>query len=176
MIGYWAFTLLIALVAIERLIELRVSKRNLEWSFANGGVEFGRSHYPAMVALHVFLLAGSLVEVWVWQKPLVATLSWIMLGAVVAAQSLRWWCISSLGMRWNTLVVIVPGLPRVATGPYRFLRHPNYVAVVLEGIALPLVGFAWVTALIFTLLNVPLLYVRLRVENRALATLPSATM
>ena len=174
MSGSWAFTLLIALVAVERLVELRVSKRNLQWSFAHGGIEFGRSHYPFMVALHVFLLAGSLVEVWVWQKPLIAALSWTMLAVVVAAQALRWWCISTLGRRWNTLVVVVPGLPRVSGGPYRFLRHPNYVAVVIEGFALPLVGFAWVTALIFTLLNIPLLIVRLRVENRALATLPAS--
>jgi len=172
--GYWAFTLLIVLVAVERLVELRVSKRNLAWSFAQGGVEFGRSHYPFMVALHVFLLAGSLVEVWVWQKPLVAALSWTMLAVVVAAQGLRWWCITTLGKRWNTLVVIVPGLPRVTSGPYRFLSHPNYVAVVIEGIALPLVGFAWVTALVFTVLNLPLLYVRLRIENQALQTLPLA--
>lgn len=174
MTGYWAFTLLIVLVAVERLVELRVSKRNLAWSFAQGGVEFGRSHYPFMVALHVFLLAGSLVEVWVWQKPLVAALSWTMLAVVVAAQGLRWWCITTLGKRWNTLVVIVPGLPRVTSGPYRFLSHPNYVAVVIEGIALPLVGFAWVTALVFTVLNLPLLYVRLRIENQALQTLPLA--
>lgn len=172
MLGYWAFTLLIVLVAIERLIELRLSKRNLQWSFAHGGIEFGRSHYPVMVALHVFLLVGSLLEVWIWQKPLIAVLSWSMLAVVLLAQGLRWWCITTLGRRWNTLVVVVPGLPRVTSGPYRLLSHPNYVAVVIEGIALPLVGFAWVTAVIFTVLNVPLLMVRLRVENRALATLP----
>ena len=172
MLGYWAFTLLIVLVSIERLIELRVSKRNLQWSFARGGVEFGRSHYPFMVALHVFLLAGSLLEVWIWQKPLIAALSWAMLMVVLAAQGLRWWCISTLGRRWNTLVVVVPGLPPVTSGPYRFVRHPNYLAVVIEGLALPLVGFAWVTALIFTVLNIPLLMVRMRVENQALATLP----
>jgi len=171
-LGYWAFTLLIAAVAIERLLELRVSKRNLEWSFAHGGVEYGRSHYPFMVALHVFLLVGALIEVWVWQKPLIAALSWAMLVVVLGAQALRWWCIATLGRRWNTLVVVVPGLPRVTGGPYRFLNHPNYVAVIIEGVALPLVGFAWVTALIFTLLNIPLLLVRIRVENRALATLP----
>ncbi|MDO8732556.1 MAG: isoprenylcysteine carboxylmethyltransferase family protein [Actinomycetota bacterium] len=176
MIGYWAFTVLIVLVAIERVVELRVSKCNLDWSFAHGGIEFGRTHYPFMVVLHAFLLAGSLIEVWVWQKPLVAALSWSMFVVVIAAQGLRWWCIRTLGQRWNTLVVVIPGLPRVTAGPYRLISHPNYVAVVIEGIALPLVGFAWVTALIFTLLNLPLLYVRLRVENQALASLPAAAM
>lgn len=173
MAGYVAFTVLIALVAVERVIELAVSKRNLRWSREHGGVEFGHSHYPFMVALHAFLLIGALVEVWVWQRPLVPALSWTMLGLVVASQALRWWCIATLGRRWNTLVVIVPGMPRVTNGPYRWLSHPNYVAVVIEGIALPMVGFAWVTAVIFTVLNIPLLMTRLRVENEALATLPS---
>ena len=95
-----------------------------------------------------------------------------MLVLVVAAQALRWWCIVSLGPRWNTRVVIVPGLPRVTRGPYRWLAHPNYVAVVVEGFALPLVGSAWVTALCFTTLNAVLLTVRIRTENAALSLLP----
>jgi methyltransferase len=172
MTGYVLFTILVVLVALERLVELAVSKRNLRWSKEHGGVEYGHSHYPYMVALHVFLLVGCLVEVWVWQKPLIPALSIVMLVLVVASQALRWWCIATLGKRWNTLVVIVPGMPRVTGGPYRWMNHPNYVAVVIEGIALPMVGFAWVTALIFTLLNIPLLMVRLRVENAALAKLP----
>jgi methyltransferase len=170
--GFVAFTVLVALVAIERVVELVVSKRNLRWSRAHGGVEYGHSHYPYMVVLHVGLLVGCLVEVWVWQRPLIPALSLLMLVLVLASQALRWWCIATLGHRWNTLVVIVPGMPRVTGGPYRWLRHPNYVAVVVEGIALPMVGFAWVTAIVFTVLNAWLLTVRLRVENAALATLP----
>lgn len=172
MTGYVLFTVLVVLVALERLVELAVSKRNLRWSKEHGGVEYGHSHYPYMVALHVFLLVGCLIEVWVWQKPLIPALSIAMLVLVIASQALRWWCIATLGKRWNTLVVIVPGMPRVTGGPYRWLSHPNYVAVVIEGIALPMVGFAWVTALVFTILNIPLLAIRLRVENAALATLP----
>jgi methyltransferase len=175
MTGFVAFTILVVLVAGERVVELAVSKRNLRWSREHGGVEYGHAHYPFMVALHAFLLVGSLVEVWVWQRPLVPLLSWVMLALVIGSQALRWWCISTLGRRWNTLVVIVPGMPRVTGGPYRWLSHPNYVAVVIEGFALPMVGFAWVTAVTFTLLNIPLLLVRLRVENAALATLPTAT-
>jgi methyltransferase len=88
----------------------------------------------------------------------------------VASQGLRWWCIRTLGRRWNTRVVVVPGLPLVRSGPYRLIPHPNYVAVVVEGVALPLVHAAWVTALVFTVANAVLLSVRLRVENAALDT------
>jgi methyltransferase len=95
-----------------------------------------------------------------------------MLGLVLAAQALRWWCVTTLGPQWNTQVIVVPGLPLVTRGPYRFwwLRHPNYIAVAVEGAALPLVHSAWLTALVFTLLNVPLMVVRLRCENAALTT------
>jgi methyltransferase len=172
MSGFVAFTILIVLVAVERVVELLVSKRNLRWSRAHGGVEYGHSHYPYMVALHVFLLLGALIEVWVWQRPLIPALSIVMLVLVLASQGLRWWCIATLGRQWNTLVVVIPGMPRVTRGPYRWLSHPNYVAVVIEGFALPMVGFAWVTAIVFTVLNAWLLTVRLRVENAALASLP----
>ncbi|MFB4296241.1 isoprenylcysteine carboxylmethyltransferase family protein [Actinomadura sp. NTSP31] len=91
-----------------------------------------------------------------------------MLAVAVLAQGLRWWCIGTLREQWNTRVVIVPGLPLVDRGPYRRLRHPNYLAVIAEGVALPLVHTAWLTASIFTLANLGMLNVRLRVENAAL--------
>ena len=171
---YAAFTLLIVIVAIERIIELVISKRNLAWSFAQGGIEFGRSHYKYVVAIHVFLLGGSLVEVWLARPTLNPVLSGVMFALAIASQALRWWCIATLGKRWNTLVVIIPGVPVCKNGPYKWLRHPNYLAVVIEGFALPMVGFAWITALIFTILNAGVLTVRLRSENAALATLPIA--
>ncbi len=140
---------------------------------AQGGREYGRGHFPPMVVLHTGLLVGALAEVWVADRPFVPWLGWSMLGVVIAAQGLRWWCIGTLGKRWNTRIIIVPGLPLVGGGPYRFLRHPNYVAVVLEGVALPLVGAAWITAVVFTALNAALLTVRIRAENRALEMLPA---
>ena len=94
-----------------------------------------------------------------------------MLAVVLAAQVLRWWCITTLGHQWNTRVIVVPGAPRVTGGPYRLIPHPNYVAVVLEGIALPLVHSAWITALVFTALNAELLRTRIKAENGALASL-----
>ena len=168
------FVGLILLIGVERLVELVVSKRNVAWSLAKGGREVGAGHYPAMVALHTGLLVGCVVEVVVGDRPFLPWLGWPMLGIVLAAQSLRWWCITTLGRRWNTRIVIVPGLPLVRTGPYRWFTHPNYVAVVVEGFALPLVHTAWVTALAFTVLNAWLLVVRIRCENRALATVFAA--
>ncbi len=116
-----------------------------------------------------------LVEAWVRRPDVPPLLAWSMLGLVIASQALRWWCITTLGHRWNTRVIVVPGLPPVRTGPYRLLRHPNYVAVVVEGVALPLVHAAWLTALGFTIANAALLAVRLRVEDAALASLPERT-
>jgi methyltransferase len=168
------FTLLIAAVGLERLAELVVSKRNAAWSFARGGVESGQRHYLVMVVLHTGLLVGALVEVWLRRPVFLPALGWTMLALVLAAQALRWWCIATLGHQWNTRVIVVPGLPRVSDGPYRFMSHPNYVAVVIEGFALPLVHSAWITALVFTLCNAVLLSARIRVENRALSSLPAA--
>jgi methyltransferase len=169
------YVALVALTAVERLVELVVSARNARWAFARGGVELGRRHFPPMVALHTGLLVACVAEAWLLDRPFLPWLGWPMLVLVVASQVLRWWCVTSLGPRWNTRVIVVPGLPLVARGPYARWRHPNYVAVVVEGIALPLVHTSWVTALVFTLLNaVLLLAVRIPVEERALATVLDA--
>src|SRR3954454_16038910 len=144
------YTLLIALVTVERVAELVVSKRNLAWSRVRGGTEYGVGHYPAMVVLHTALLAGCLIEVAALHRPFIPAVGWPMLAVVVAAQGLRWWCITTLGHRWNTRVVVIPDAVRVTGGPYRFSSHPNYVAVVVEGIALPLVHTASITAVLFT--------------------------
>ncbi|AWB92129.1 isoprenylcysteine carboxyl methyltransferase family protein [Aeromicrobium chenweiae] len=169
-----AFTILVGLVALERVAEMIVSRRNAAWSFARGGIESGQRHFPVMVALHTVFLAGMLVEAW-WRRPDVpASLAWTMLVVVIGCQVGRWWCIWALGPHWNTRVIVVPGTPPVRRGPYRVLSHPNYVVVVVEGIALPMVHDAWITAVVFTVLNAALLTERLRVEKAALRTLPAA--
>lgn len=165
------FTVVVALVGVERLAELAVSLRNARWSLAQGGVEHGRRHYPPMVALHTGLLVGALVEAWVRRPAVPGWLAGSMFVLVVVSQALRWWCIATLGRQWNTRVIVVPGLSAVRSGPYRVLPHPNYVAVVVEGFALPMMHLAWVTAVVFTVLDALLLRVRIRVENRALAGL-----
>jgi methyltransferase len=104
-------------------------------------------------------------------RPFIPALGWPMLVVVLAAQGLRWWCITTLGHQWNTRVIVIPGAPRVTGGPYRLIPHPNYVAVAVEGIALPLVHSAWVTALVFTVLNAALLRTRVRIEDSGLMRL-----
>ncbi len=170
----WLFTGLVALVGLERLAELVVSNRNARWSLERGGVESGQRHYLFMVVLHTGLLVGAVVEVWVRRPGFIPALGYTALVLVICSQALRWWCIATLGRQWNTRVIVVPGLAVVRRGPYRILPHPNYVAVVIEGVALPLVHTAWITAVVFTVLNAALLTVRIRVENRALSDLAPA--
>ena len=165
------YLILIFAIGVERLAELVVAQRNLAWSRARGGVEIGAGHYPVMVVLHLALLVGCVVEVAVMHRPFIPALGWPMLALVIAAQGLRWWCITTLGRQWNTRVVVIPGAPRIDGGPYRWIPHPNYVAVAVEGFALAMVHTAWVTALAFTILNAALMRTRLSVENSALARL-----
>jgi len=173
MTSLMAFTVVVLLVALERLAEMVAPRRNAAWSFARGGVEHGRGHFPVMVLLHAALLVGMLIEAW-WRRPDVPpALAWSMLVVALVCQIGRWWCIASLGRHWNTRVIVVPGEPPVTRGPYRVLSHPNYVVVVVEGIALPLVHGCWITAVVFAVLNAALLRVRIRVEEDALRTLPA---
>lgn len=169
-----AFSILILLTGAERLGELIISTRNARWAFERGGIEFGARHFPAMVALHTGLLLSALAEVWLLQRPFIPLLGWPVLILALACQLGRYWVIWALGPQWNTRVIVVPGLGRVTRGPYRWswLKHPNYLIVVIEGIALPLVHTAWVTAILFTVLNaVLLLRFRIPTEDRALGTL-----
>ncbi|MGA4846147.1 isoprenylcysteine carboxyl methyltransferase family protein [Streptomyces sp. G5(2025)] len=162
------YTLLVLAVAAERVAELVVARRNAARTLTRGGVEHGRGHYPAMVVLHLGLLACCLLEPTLTGRPFLPALGWPMLALALLAQALRWWCITTLGPYWNTRVIVVPGARLVGAGPYRFLRHPNYVAVVVEIAALPLVHCAWLTAAVFTVANAVLLTVRIRCENTAL--------
>lgn len=164
----WWFTALVAAVGLERLAELTVARRNERWARRRGAVEAGRGHYRFIVALHSGLLVGALAEAWLAQRPFIPALGWTTFGMVIAAQAVRWWCIATLGRQWNTRILVVPGLPLVTRGPYRLVRHPNYVAVVVEGAALPLVHTAWITAAAFTVVNAGLLTIRITTENRAL--------
>ncbi len=165
----WLFTGLVGLIAVQRLLELGLARRSSRWLLARGGVEVGAGHYPWMVALHTCFLASCLAEVWLLGRPFVPSLAAAALLALGAASALRYWTVRALGERWTTRVIVVPGAPLVTSGPYRLLRHPNYVAVALEVAALPLVHGAWLTATFFSAANGVLLAHRIRTEDGALA-------
>jgi methyltransferase len=160
---------LLGVIAVERLAELVVSQRHAAALGRRGGVEYGQRHFPVMVTLHAGLLIGCVAEPLAARHPFIPALAWPMIAVVVAANTLRWWCIATLGPRWTARVIVLAGVPLVTNGPYRWFAHPNYVAVVVEGAALPLAGSAWITAAAFTAANAALLTVRLRCETRALA-------
>lgn len=157
-----------ALLALERGLELVLSRRNAARAFARGGVETGQRHYRVMVLFHSLFLLACVLEVLLLGRPFPGTLGWAALAGAVGAQGLRYWAIATLGERWNSRIIVVPGLAPVTGGPYRWLRHPNYVAVVLELLCVPLIHGAWMTALGFTLGNALLLFVRIRAEEKAL--------
>jgi methyltransferase len=160
---------LVGAAVAMRLIELAVARRNAAWLLARGGVEHGRRHYPWMVVLHIGLLAGCVVEPIAAGRGFAAARFTVGVTAVAAAQALRWWTVATLGRRWTTRVIVVPGLPLVSGGPFRYLRHPNYLAVAIEVAALPLAVGAFITAALGTALNgVLLLAVRIPCEERAL--------
>jgi methyltransferase len=162
------YYLLILAIGIERLVELVVARRNARWSIAHGGTEFGRGHYPAIVVMHCLLLVSCVAEVATLHRPFLPWLGWPMLAVVAASTAIRWWCVAVLGKRWNPRLIVIPDAPLVDRGPYRWLHHPNYTAVVCEVAALPLVHSAWLTAVVFSIANALVLNVRIRAENSAL--------
>ena len=167
------YVALIIATGAERIVELFVSRRNAILAFERGGREYGQRHFPWMVALHTGLLLACIGEVVLLDRPFIPVLGWPMLAVALLCQAGRYWVISSLGPQWNTRVIVVPGAGRITSrGLYRFFSHPNYVIVAVEGVALPLVHTAWVTAIAFTVLNaVLLLGFRIPTENRALREL-----
>jgi methyltransferase len=157
---------LLGLDGFSRLGELMLSRRRA----ARGGRQAAARSYPAMVALHVALFGAPLAERALARRRARAPLPWV--GVLAGATALRWWCIGTLGEAWNVRAVVPPGLRPVTAGPYRFVRHPNYVAVALEFLALPMAGGAWVSALTLSALNGLVLWHRIREEERLLAAVP----
>jgi methyltransferase len=159
-----ALAIIVGWLAAQRLVELALALRNTRALLARGATEAGRGHYPLFVLLHAAWLAALLLLV-----PRDAPVSWGWLGLLILLQALRLWIIRSLGSYWTTRVITLPGAPLVRRGPYRFLRHPNYVVVALELAVAPLVFGAWQISLLFSALNLALLAWRIRVEEQTLA-------
>jgi methyltransferase len=154
---------LVAFLIVQRLAELGLAQRNTARLRAQGGVEFGAAHYPLMVALHAFWLLG------LWMLGHDRSVDPIWLAVFILLQAGRLWVIASLRSRWTTRVIVLPGVAPVARGPYRWLRHPNYLIVVAEIAVVPLALRLLMFALVFSLANAALIAYRIRVENQALA-------
>lgn len=161
---------ILALVTAQRMGELVLAKRNTARLLAKGGVETGASHYPLIVGLHAAWLIGLFVLA--WDQPV----NWIWMGGFVLLQLARVWVIASLGGRWTTRIITVPGETLVRRGPYRFLSHPNYVVVAFEIAVLPLAFDLMIYAVVFSILNAAVLTIRIRAEGRALSGATTPTM
>lgn len=163
-----AYLGLLAALAVERVVHLALASRNARRAFAMGAVERGRGHYPAMAAFHALFLVSAAAEAIVLKRPFPGTLGWIALGGALGAQALRYWSIASLGVRWNTRIIVFPGTAPISRGPYRFIRHPNYFAVIVEIACVPMIHGCWLTAVVFSIGNAALLRVRIRTEEAAM--------
>ncbi|KYZ74998.1 hypothetical protein AXX12_15575 [Anaerosporomusa subterranea] len=154
-------------IALQRLAELRIAAANREWILAAGGREYGKGHYPCFFILHGIWLVGWVCEGY-WRQEW--SYLWpIWLTMFTLAQGLRYWCINSLGLFWNTRILVIPGKQPICQGPYRYLRHPNYLAVAIELASVPLFFNAWITAVTISIINALLLFaIRIPAEEAAL--------
>jgi methyltransferase len=159
-----AVAVIVSLVALQRLGELLYAARNTRRLIRRGAVEYGSNHYPLFVALHAGWLIAILVAV-----PGTTPIDWLLLALFIMLQAVRLWVVTTLGAFWTTRIISLPGAPLIRGGPYRFLRHPNYLLVIGEIALLPLVFGAWRIAIVFSALNLALLAWRRRVEDDALA-------
>ena len=160
-----AFTFFISFIILLRIAELLYSKRNEKWLLQNNAIEYGKKHYPFIVALHVFFLASLIIEYLVRSpisyNPVILLIYFLLLAFKI-------WVISSLGRFWNTKIYRVPNIPLVKKGPYKYFRHPNYLVVIGEIAAIPLAFHLYYTAAIFTVLNLIMLSIRIKEEDKAL--------
>jgi len=161
----WPGIALLAFVTLQRLVELVLSNRNTRRLLARGAVEIAPGHYPFIVAVH----AGWLAALWLLGPGPPIEIAPLFLFALL--QMARMWVIATLGERWTTRIIVLPGVPLIRTGPFRYVDHPNYLIVICEIAVLPLVFGLWQVALIFSLLNAIVLTIRIRAENRALGRL-----
>lgn len=160
-----AWYLLIALIVIQRLVELAIARINTRRLLAEGAVEAGAGHYPLIVLLHVAWFVSLLVFV-----PGDSFIDPVLLGVFILLQLGRVWVLTSLGRYWTTRIITVPDAPLVRRGPFRLVRHPNYLIVEAEIIVVPLIAGAWQLAIVFGIANAIVLAIRIRAEERALAT------
>jgi len=160
---FWIF---LAFLITQRLSELYIARQNEKWLLQQGAVQYGQSHYPFMVGMHTLFIVSLIVEYNVRDN---TQFSYYFLLAFILVLSFKFWALSSLGKYWNTKIYRVPGVYPVKKGPYKIFKHPNYMEVVLEIAIIPLVFNLYYTAIIFSVLNAAMLYVRISVENKVWA-------
>lgn len=167
---------LLFVVILQRLLELLHAEKNRKIALSRGAKEYGAKHYPLFVVLHTSWMLGWVVEGWrvgndtLWDSPVAFIISAICLVLFLAAQGLRYWAIISLGEAWNTRILVIPNSKRITSGPYKYFSHPNYLAVVIELAAVPLIFMSWKTALLASIANaIILLLIRIPAENKAMA-------
>jgi methyltransferase len=158
----------LSVLAAERGLEVAISKANERDAFARGAREVGRGHYRVMAAMHALFFVACAAEVVLFDRPFAGALGFVALALVILAQVVRYTAVMTLGLQWNVRIIVWPSEEPVTRGLYRFVRHPNYVAVVIELACVPLVHGAVVTAAVFTICNAAVLTVRIREEERAL--------
>src|SRR5450432_528927 len=163
-----AFLALLVVVGALRLVELRISRAHQRLLVARGAAKVSEPRFRWMVVLHTAVLVGAALEVIFLKRPFIPGLAASMFVIFLAANAVRWWVILTLGEHWNVQVMDSTELGVVATGPFRFVRHPNYAAVFIEMIALPLIHTAWITALAGAVAHMVVLKQRLATEERVL--------
>lgn len=161
------FHLLFSLLIVQRLTELFIARKNEKWMRYRGGVEHGSEHYPFIVALHILFLLSLLLEVEIFDRN-ITDIWYILVPILLLTQIMRYWSVVSLGNYWNTKIIIVPNDIVISKGPYQFIKHPNYVVVAVEILIIPLLFHAYLTALLFTLLNIIMMSIRIPAEETAL--------
>ncbi len=169
------FTVLMILLVAQRLSELVISRRNQKWALSRGGIEAAGAQYPVVVALHVLFFVSLVAEHCLLPRDWNAM--WpFWLGLLILSQLLRAWSMLALGRFWSTRIIVIPGERPVLEGPYRFIRHPNYVAVAIEVLAIPILCGAYITAAVFSVLNAFVLWWRIREEEHALELLEGSEL
>lgn len=163
-----AYLAIVAAVGAERLFELYLSRRNARRAFARGGVESGRRHYRAMVVFHTAFLASCVGEAILLKRRYLGAIAYAGFAGVAAAEALRYSAVRALGDRWNTRIIVTPGEAPITHGPYRLMRHPNYAAIAIEMVALPMIRGCWITAALFSVGNAALMTIRIPAEERAM--------
>ena len=168
LISLRSYLIVLALLVVERAFELDRARRNARRAFQHGAIEVGQAHYRVMVAFHALFIVSCAAEATFFPRAFAPVVAWLALGAEVVAQALRYWAVATLGDRWNTRIIVSPDRAPVTGGPYQYMRHPNYLAVVIEIAAVPMIGGAIFTAIAFSIGNAMILAVRIPAEERAM--------